>query len=185
MTAIAAFSVDRCPVVFGDLLLTGPRESSRQVAVPAIGDVHDFFGGSGWSILGLEQKVVLINQHCVLAWAGSWLGASVAISELRFLASTQVLTADGVRAFLAGHPDVRAQGVGFIGWVYESESGRFGRFRHDAEVVNARKPWAYVPRRKWEGRNKGTDRTLEGYARKAHRRSQFCRSSDSDRLCHV
>ena len=51
MTVIAAFSVSNFPVLFGDLLLTGPSVSERRVAVPAQGEVQDFFGiqaGRSW-----------------------------------------------------------------------------------------------------------------------------------------
>lgn len=137
MTAIAAFSVNTCPVVFGDLLVTGETEATRAVAIPAFGDVHDFFEGSGWSILGLQQKVVLINERCVLAWSGSWLGARVAIAELRAISDSTQLTADGVRAYLAGQSDVARHGTSFVGWVHEAEGNRFGQFRHQAEVIDA------------------------------------------------
>lgn len=137
MTAIAAFNVDSCPVVFGDLLLTGECDSVRAVAVPAVGEVNNFFENSGWSILGLRQKVVLINEHCVLAWAGSWLGAKLAIDELRTIAANTTLTRDGVCAFLASHHEANALGTSFVGWVHEEEHGRVGQFRHEAEIINA------------------------------------------------
>jgi hypothetical protein len=136
MTAIAAFKVDGCPVVFGDLLVTGPTGTKRSVGLPAIGDAYEVFGDSGWSIQGLKQKVVIINEKCVLAWAGSYIAAKVAIEELRGLSVQTTLTADGVRAFLAAQPDVAQHGVSFVGWVLEDDSGRFTQFRHDAEVIN-------------------------------------------------
>jgi hypothetical protein len=70
MTVIAAFNVQGCPVVFGDLLTTAETEpGDRIVAVPAIGDVRDFFEGSGWTVTGLAQK----GNHkpilrCGLGW---------------------------------------------------------------------------------------------------------------------
>ena len=137
MTAIAAFSVDRCPVVFGDLLVTGNTSNPRTVAVPAVGEVHDFFEGSGWSILGLQQKVTLISDRCMLAWSGGWLGAKVAIAELREMAAKTQLTADCVRAFLSADSDVSRHETSFVGWVHEESGNRFAQFRHDAEVINA------------------------------------------------
>lgn len=136
MTVIAAFSVDRCPVVFGDLLVSGPASSTKTIAVPAVGEVHDFFEGSGWSILGLQQKVTLINDRCMLAWSGGWLGAKVAIAELREIAEKTQLTTDGVRAFLSANSDVSRHNTSFVGWVHEESGNRFGQFRHDAEIIN-------------------------------------------------
>lgn len=137
VTVIAAYSVEGVPVVFGDLLITGPSEKSMKVGVPAIGSVQDFFGDSGWAIVGLSQKVVVVRDDCVLAWAGSWLGARVAIADLRALNSEAPLTAEIVGAFLSTHEDVVRHGTAFVGWVHEKQNKRFGQFRHDAEVLEA------------------------------------------------
>src|SRR5687768_569719 len=100
MTLIATFSVNKYPVVFGDLLLTGPASAGKRVALPTQGPDHDFFGDSGWAISGLTQKVNIVSPNCAIAWAGSWLEARCAISGLRDLAQSQTLTTDVVRSFL-------------------------------------------------------------------------------------
>lgn len=120
MTVIAAFNVQGCPIVFGDLLTTAETESGdRMVAVPAVGDVRDFFEGSGWTITGLAQKVVIISQSCVVAWAGSWIAAKLVISQLRKIASDTTLTADNVLSFLQQHPDLKQHPISLMGWVRE------------------------------------------------------------------
>ncbi|MBX8473940.1 hypothetical protein K5D38_04015 [Pseudomonas cichorii] len=137
MTAIAAFKVSGCPVVFGDLLITGETKAKQNVGLPTIGDAHEVFGDSGWAIKGLSQKVVIINNNCVLAWSGSYLAARVAISELREQGSKTSLTADGVRAFLSSHPDIMRHGVSFIGYVFEQDSLSIKQFRYDAEIYKS------------------------------------------------
>lgn len=120
MTVIAAFNVQGCPILFGDLLLTaetGPND--RVVAVPALGDVRDFFEGSGWTVAGLAQKVVLISPSCVVAWAGSWIAAKLLISQLREMAREIVLTADSILSFLQQHPDLEQHPISLLGYVRE------------------------------------------------------------------
>lgn len=137
MTVIAAYSVESFPVVFGDLLITGPSRTTRNVGVPAIGSVGDFFGDSGWAILGLRQKVVIVRDDCVLAWAGSWLGARVAIADLKALSSEEPWTAEMVENFLSSHEDVARHETAFVGWVHEKKNNRFVQFRHGAEILEA------------------------------------------------
>ncbi|MGO4395888.1 hypothetical protein AB4Z46_31490 [Variovorax sp. M-6] len=126
MTLICAYDVQNFPVVFGDLLVSGASgPSDQQVGVPALGDVTDFFEGSGWSILGLRQKVSLISDHCAVAWAGSWLGARVAIARLREMAQEAPLTADSIRAYLRSEVELNEHPASFVGWIFEeTEEGR-------------------------------------------------------------
>jgi hypothetical protein len=120
MTVIAAFNVQGCPILFGDLLLTAEADPDhRMVAVPALGDVRDFFEGSGWTVSGLAQKVVLVSASCVVAWAGSWIAAKLVVSQLREMAGDKVLTADFILSFLQQHPDLQQHPISLIGYVRE------------------------------------------------------------------
>jgi hypothetical protein len=134
MTAIAAYSVDSCPVVFGDLLISGPSDKPNQVATPAGGDVTNFFGDSGWGIRGLVQKVVILSPDCALAWSGSYVGARIVIKELREIAVHEQLTAARISSFLSSHPDLIQHSANFVGWVREPD-GRFRQFWHQANYI--------------------------------------------------
>jgi hypothetical protein len=134
MTAIAAYSVDSCPVVFGDLLISGPADRPNDVATPAGGDVTNFFGESGWGIRGLVQKVVIISPDCALAWSGSYVAARVAIKELRDISAQEQLSAARVNSFLAFHPDLIQHNASFVGWVREAD-GNFRQCWHQANYV--------------------------------------------------
>lgn len=135
MTAIASFSLDRCPIIFGDLLISGPTERARNIHTPAAGNVEELFHGSGWGILGLRQKVVIINKYCALAWSGSYPAAKVAVEELREISQKAALSGDGIRAFLSTHAEVKKHGVSFVGWAYEEDTRKFVHIRHNTESV--------------------------------------------------
>jgi hypothetical protein len=143
LTAIATFTFDGCPLVFGDLLLSGPTPAvAPDVRVPAIGSVADFFGDSGWSILGLQQKVVIVDDRCALAWAGSWLGARVAIAAVREAATTAPLSADRVHEVLEGVSELRSHPADFVGLVAEGETIAF--IARGDILVDCWLPWGLV-----------------------------------------
>ena len=66
MTIIAAFLVDNVPVILGDMLISGPELTDRDVGIPTIGDVTEVFpSNSGYSIVGMEQKIVVLSDDLV------------------------------------------------------------------------------------------------------------------------
>lgn len=137
MTIVSAFNVGVSPVVVGDLLLSGPERSEQSTGIPVVGDITQVFPvGSGWSIVGLRQKVNLVAPNCVIAWAGSQLGASIVIKELRSMASCRPLCFnDLAKYFTTLDPDVVKLGVSFVGWI--SDEKGFRRFNFDALIGSA------------------------------------------------
>jgi len=131
VTLIASYALDNFPLVFGDLLITGDMLKDRIVSVPTQGEVQDFFGDSGWGISGLKQKVNIISDTCVIAWAGNWLGARVAISGLRELAKKKELIAEEILSFLSTDPDLAKFPADFVGLVCEEKGLRL--FHYGAE----------------------------------------------------
>src|SRR6266403_4497903 len=93
MTLIAAAGIATYPAVFGDLLISGPERPGSAPDISLAGAVTSVFPpGSDWSILGLSQKVVLLGDHCVIAWAGDVVFARTVIAGLRALASQASLS---------------------------------------------------------------------------------------------
>lgn len=122
MTVIAAFAVDGVPLVFSDLLLTGPQLGPAPAkAVPAIRNVEDVFGDSGWNVSGLRQKITLISPNCAIAWAGSYAAARMALGELRRMASGRKLSHLDILDYLSREPDLKRHPVSFVGFMVESD----------------------------------------------------------------
>ena len=93
MTLIAAVGLDTFPVVFGDLLISGPEQPGAVPNIPLVGEVTNVFPTrSEGSLLGLDQKVVLLADNCVIAWAGNIEYARTIIAELRAIASNAPLS---------------------------------------------------------------------------------------------
>lgn len=132
MTLITAFNVGKSPVVVGDLLLSGPEQPQKEIATPIVGDVTRVFPrGSGWSIVGLRQKVNLVANNCVVAWADNELAAKIVIKELRALSTDSPLSFDRIADYFKNiDPNLVGLGVNIVGWVKEDKG--FRRFCFNA-----------------------------------------------------
>lgn len=132
MTLIATFAVEGFPIAFGDLLLTGMTINENAVAVPALGEVQNFFGeDSGWSVRGLVQKLNLISDHCVVGWTGGLDSSRFAINELRRMSLEGDLTVDAVMEYLGNDPKVRADNDSFVGLIADNNGLHCFQIRAD------------------------------------------------------
>ena len=103
MTAIASFSVRQHPVMFGDLLLSGPEPAEQILRVPSVGPVANIFPeGSGYTITNLKQKLAVIHPDLAMAWAGSYIKARSIATELKQLAgaSERTINLESISGFL-------------------------------------------------------------------------------------
>jgi hypothetical protein len=118
-------------VVVGDLLLSGNERTGIVPTIPMLGDVTEVFPiGSGYSIVGLRQKVNVIAENCAIAWAGSQLGARIVIKELRALSLEKPLTYVTIKNYFDNlSADVLNLGISFVGWIYDGKG--FNQFAFD------------------------------------------------------
>lgn len=142
MTLIATFSIHGLPFALGDLLISGNERSDSTPFVPSVGPVTNVFPlGSGYSIIGLQQKVNILSEDCVIAWSGSVVHARVAIKELRQLANTGQLDRIALDKYIADHRCDIEHNIELLGWVRERnqivsfsypaiEASRAGPFGH-------------------------------------------------------
>jgi hypothetical protein len=136
MTLIAAVGLDTYPVVFGDLLISGPERPDSAPDICLAGTVTSVFpAGSDWSILGLNQKVVLLGDNCVIAWAGNVVFARTVITGLRALASQAPLSLPIIEKYLAKLDPTMKDQVSLVGWVRDSEV--FHQFWYRADIAES------------------------------------------------
>ena len=134
VTIAAAFQLENLPILFGDLLISGPERLDKIPTLPITGQVTRVFpAGSGWSITGMRQKVNLIAPNCVIGWAGSQLGATAIAKDLQAQAAQTSLASKWIDKYLATlDPSIEKLGVSLVGWVLD-ETG-LHRFWYDAET---------------------------------------------------
>ena len=134
MTLISAYSINNIPILFGDLLTTGPILDNHLIVTPALGDISDFFGDSGWGVSRLRQKINLVSNTCAIAWAGEYIGAKVAIEGLRRLLSSGSITSDEIIRYLEAEPELRNHPAHFVG--LNCYSGKIQQFRWHAKDLS-------------------------------------------------
>jgi hypothetical protein len=102
VTLIASFSIDHQPVLIGDLVLSGPEWSgSSTVGIPTIGDSRNIFPeGSGFVISGITQKVNILSENLMIAWAGRAFVAKTLLKDLADQIPPEGLTFHGLQEFL-------------------------------------------------------------------------------------
>ena len=136
MTLIAAVGLDTFPVVFGDLLISAPERPAPVPNIPLVGEVENVFpAASDESIRGLNQKVVLLGDNCVIAWAGNVEFARAVITELRALASNAPLSLPIIETCLSQIDPIARDEVTFIGWLKDGEV--FHQFWYRAAIAES------------------------------------------------
>ncbi len=99
MTITMAFFPESYPILMGDVLLSGP-ERKDDVYIPTIGNIHNTFPkGSGYSIVGLKQKLCILNDKLAVGWAGTYVIAKTVINELKNAASNRNFSIADVMSF--------------------------------------------------------------------------------------
>lgn len=85
MTLVASFSIQSCPVLLADLLISRwfeTRPNASRFNVPTLHDVNSMIPEEwGSMVVGLRQKISVFGGKLALAWAGSELGARMAFRE--------------------------------------------------------------------------------------------------------
>jgi hypothetical protein len=121
MTLIAGFKLGNCAILLGDALLTGPTPAEgpsvkkKPLNLPAH-YWHDPFNppeveeGSGWEIKALVQKLIIINEHCAIAWAGQEIAARALIKDLQIIASSRNIAITDLEATVKAVAPVNSQG---------------------------------------------------------------------------
>lgn len=100
MTLVASFSVNRHPVLVGDLMLSREWIDSS-MNIPTCTDVNRLFPVNvSRKVLGLKQKVVVINKNLALAWSGDLDYAIKVITNINNKAAKDGLTIANIKQFL-------------------------------------------------------------------------------------
>lgn len=96
MTIIFGFSMGDYPVLIGDVLLSGEKESGPQ-SLPAIGPVpHSLTDDFGIVVAGVRQKINILHDRLALAWSGSFVAAYTLARKLKEYANENELSTEAV-----------------------------------------------------------------------------------------
>lgn len=134
MTVVAAFVIDTHPVVFGDLLISGVE--TLGLSLPIVGPVAGL-PSNDEGLYGLRQKIAIISDTCVVAFAGDVFRAQLAIKYLRKRAAEGPITREVVDHFFM-HRAPMLTTVALVGFLTgKNENGQwFIPFSHNAETFD-------------------------------------------------
>ena len=144
MTLIAAVTVQGIPCLIGDIVLSLETDEMIPITLPTAGS-DTFVTGrdQDWKICGTRQKIALISDDLVVAWAGRLSIAEKMVEQLRNLASTSNSLA--VDFELYAHTFAQSEDreeLSFIGWLHDGE--RMVRFGHGITKLRSEyldEPW--------------------------------------------
>ena len=98
LTLIAQISFNGIPIYIGDLLLSADVKPSHVVDIPAGKDINARLPeGAHRAVHALRQKVNLISDRLIIAWAGSYLQALSLMSEMKRAIDNGDLTLETIR----------------------------------------------------------------------------------------
>jgi len=96
----AAFCVESYPVLVGDILLSGLEVLGKEVHIPTIGNIDSVFPeGSGFSIVGLCQKLCIVNDRIAIGWAGKRFSAATVLKYLMAECTKREFTLEDIKYF--------------------------------------------------------------------------------------
>lgn len=119
MTVVAILFTSPEPVMLGDTLVSG---SESNPSIPAIGDIENLFP-DGHAIAGLCQKIFILNEHCMIGWAGKLVYARGVIQELQLFAETNVLTEAKIQTFLDSLDSETWHHLDLVGLISSTQEG--------------------------------------------------------------
>lgn len=137
MTVILGFKVDALPVLVGDIVISGWEQPGIATIIPTVGISHAVFPeGSGYTITNLKQKVNIISDNLMIAWAGSYAAAKYVISELKRLSEHQEISQDLIHHFFTEEvsQNIGQQEVAFIGCISNSDHFTFFDYSYGVEI---------------------------------------------------
>lgn len=129
MTMVARLAIKDCPILVGDLLLSGPPLPGVTAVIPTADDLSTAFApGSKLVPRDLGQKIAVVAENLVVGWAGSYDVARDVVSELVQLSAAQPFTNDTLKQHFDSLSSKVWSEIGLLGFVRDSKGvAQFGR----------------------------------------------------------
>ena len=101
MTAVVTFNHQNQPYIISDVLLTGPEDANKKQSVPTIRDVTEIFPrGTGWTVVGLCQKTVIIDGYLAIGFSGQVIVAITLLKEIKEQSTIKRFNSTSIKIFI-------------------------------------------------------------------------------------
>jgi len=116
MTLIMGYTYGDHPVLLGDVLLSRDGESEQIFDLPTYTDINNQMVGKVEAhVTGMRQKVNILSDKLIVAWAGNQAQARLALRDLKELVDSGSISADTVRQCIASIPPEDSWDLSLIG----------------------------------------------------------------------
>src|SRR5262245_2684710 len=123
MTIVARFGIQGCPMLMGDLLLSGPELPGSKVFLPTTEDFSAIFpAGSTKVPRGIRQKIAVVSDKLVVGWAGKLSIAQNVIAELVRRSQSEPFTRESLQQYFDGLNQAVWEELGLAGFI-EDDAG--------------------------------------------------------------
>lgn len=124
------------PILISDVAISNDSElDTRRAVLPSIGSITNFYEEDGWTITALQQKMAIIDESLVLAWAGSPIGGGIIVDYLKAAFREGPVSAASVNAYLRSCADQEVKDSQFLGWKAEANGGFSAICSQNSEAV--------------------------------------------------
>lgn len=117
MTVIALINFDEAPVLISDMMISIDHPGSS-IQVPTLGDTNRF--SLPFSVVKLRRKLVQINDHCVLGFAGVVADADDFISALKEASQNEIITREIFESTYYNFDEQARKEIGLIGYSWDT-----------------------------------------------------------------
>jgi hypothetical protein len=118
MTIVARFGIQGCPMLMGDLLLSGPELPGSLAFIPTTEDLSTIFpAGSTYVPRGLRQKIAVVTDKLVVGWAGNLSIARNVIAELIRKSKLAPFSRESLQQYFDGLSDAVWKDFGIVGFI--------------------------------------------------------------------
>jgi len=126
MTLISRFLPGGHPVYLGDLLISVPADISvPPLDIPAADNINALLPkGAPRKVKSLVQKLNLLHDRLIVAWAGSVYQARVVLRDLQQLALSGIISLRAIGDLLARLPDSETNDLYLLGTLITPEGDR-------------------------------------------------------------
>jgi hypothetical protein len=135
MTIVAGLNINGYPVLIADLLISA--EGNHATEIPTIKNMTEV-GYYGIVPVDLNQKIAIVSDNLMIAWAGSRIAAKTVIKEMLERNKSQMFTKDSLIKYLKTLGEsIGQQDVRFLGFLIEE--GRVYPFGFRYNIVRTEK----------------------------------------------
>ena len=142
MTLVAQLTVNRIPMLIGDVLLSSETRTGLKVNLPLVGDINQILANRGFPFeVRFAQKLHVFEGRVAVGWSGPALQAKRALEVIAAISSRQGLTEADIKLELNAIDPDKIDQLQLVGLIIEDQNGtnvKYSGFSLQAPFIEIR-----------------------------------------------